>query len=131
VFKGWEINPPLLPVISGLEWAEAELREGGRFPVLYGSLFESLAELGRNSPELLASVSEIQIDKKPWEGYELVVFPRSGRIKVRLGAHLDADTLRFMLLYLDVLSKTTDGVDEIDFRTGTAVYRVTKEASSE
>ena len=62
---------------------------------------------------------------------ELLLYPLNQRIPVRVGASLDAPTLRSIILVLDVLGTKgiAASVQEIDFRTGTVVYR-SKEGQS-
>jgi cell division protein FtsQ len=119
VFSAYGGEAPLLPVISGLD----EHVGASRLPAIYTPLFESLSTLVKSAPELLQSVSEIQIDKKGYNAFDLIVIPEFGKTRVRMGAVLDEDRLRYMRLLLDVLASTKADIDEIDFRTGTASYK--------
>jgi cell division protein FtsQ len=116
-----------LPVVSGLVFERAQ--EGTRLPDFLGDFLSDLERLERTSPALLASISEIRIQKKAYESYDLVLYPVKPRVRVRIGSRLNEETLQYMMLVLDVLSSRGIRTDEIDFRTGTAVYRE-KEASS-
>ncbi|MDR2552449.1 MAG: FtsQ-type POTRA domain-containing protein [Treponema sp.] len=117
----------MLPVISGLSLEGAF--PGMKLPRIYSSLFFKLETLARESPELLSTVSEIRINRKNYDGFDLTLFPAHRGIKVRVGQDINEETLRYMLLMLDVLSASSRPVEEIDFRTGTASYRI-KEAYS-
>ena len=115
----------MLPIISGLIIEDPF--PGMRLPPLFIPFFRELEKIEMSSPVLLASVSEIRIDLRPFNTYDLVLYPVHGRIKVRL-SELNEDLLRYSLLMVDVLSSTGNEIDTIDFRSGIASY-IPKEAS--
>ncbi|MDR0599956.1 MAG: FtsQ-type POTRA domain-containing protein [Treponema sp.] len=116
-----------LPVISGL--ALEGVSPGMRLPRIYGPLFSRLETLARDAPELLSTISEINIKQKNYGGFDLTLFPAHRGIRVKINEDINEETLRYMLLMLDVLSASPRPVEELDFRTGTASYRM-KEARS-
>jgi cell division protein FtsQ len=116
-----------LPVVSGLELEGAF--PGMKLPRIYGRVFKQLEQIAVESPELLLALSEIRINRKNYDGFDLTVFPAHVPIKVRMGPELKAETIKYMLLMLDVFSVRAEEIDEIDFRTGTASYTI-KEAYS-
>lgn len=113
-----------VPVLSGIRFEGFRL--GTRLPATLTALLASLGEIQASEPGLLAAVSEIRVVASL--PTELLVYPLRTRIPVRVGASLDAATLRSIILVLDVLGTRgiAASVQEIDFRTGTVVYR-TKE----
>jgi cell division protein FtsQ len=113
-----------MPVISGLP-----LEEGRPLSALYQPLFASLDRIRYADSELLGAISEIKINKKPFNGFDLTLYPVHSPIRVRLEPALNDETLRYVMLMLDVLASKNQEIDEIDFRTGTASYEL-KEASS-
>ena len=117
-----------LPFVSGLPLENAG--PGMKIPRMYGGFLRRLEILARESPQLLATVSEIKINNKNYDGFDLTLYPAHVPIRVRTGSELNAETLRYMLVILDVLSPRADEIEEIDFRTGTASY-VLKEAYSD
>jgi cell division protein FtsQ len=119
------VNVEALPIISGLVFADISL--GMKLPAMFQKVFSDLARLRSVAPELLGTISEIQVNRKPYDGFELALFPIHYPSKVWVGNEITADTIRYMLLLLDVLKKQGVMPDEIDFRTGTASYK--KEAS--
>jgi cell division protein FtsQ len=119
------INMGTLPIISGLFVEEVSL--GMRFPALYQRFFSGLESINSSAPELMGTISEIRVSRKPYEGFELALYPVHYPAKIRVGNELTADTIRYMLLLIDVFIKQGVVVDEIDFRTGTASYK--KEAT--
>ena len=116
-----------LPVISGLMLEGAY--PGMKLPRIYNALFLRLETLARNAPELLAAISEIRINHKNYEGYDLTLYPVHRGVRVRVSEEITEETIRYMFLMLDVLSAKSASIEEIDFRTGTASYKV-KEAYS-
>lgn len=118
---------PGLPLISGLIFEGPVL--GMRLPALFEPFLMKLDQVSRNSPELLSAVSEIRINRKPYDGFDLILYPIHHPVRFRLDAELNEDMLRYMILMIDVFE--IQGVDarEVDLRTGTASYTL-KEASS-
>jgi cell division protein FtsQ len=116
-----------LPVLSGI--VLEGVSPGMKLPRIYSALFGQLETLATEAPELLGAVSEIRINQKKYDGFDLTLYPSHTPIKVRVGPDLTEDTLRYMLLMLDVLSTRADYIEELDFRTGTASYKL-KEAYS-
>jgi cell division protein FtsQ len=122
-----------VPVLSGLRFEG--FRMGTRLPASVVSLLGSLGRVQASEPALLSSISEIRLVAAAGanaNASEVLIYPLGHRIPVRAGVSFDAQTLRSILLVLDVLG--TKGisatVQEIDFRTGTVVYR-TKEGQSD
>ncbi len=124
-----------VPVLSGIRFEGFRL--GTRLPATLSGLLASLGEIQASEPGLLAAVSEIRVVSSAVAEAgaslptELLVYPLNQRIPVRVGASLDAATLRSIILVLDVLGTRgiAASVQELDFRTGTVVYR-TKEGQS-
>jgi cell division protein FtsQ len=116
-----------LPIVSGLSFERLE--EGMKLPPEMESFFTRLDSLNENAPELLAFISEIRINKKAYNGFDLVLYPVNSAVKFRLEPDLNEDALRYMILMMDVFDSTGVRVDEVDLRNGTASYNV-KEAQS-
>jgi cell division septal protein FtsQ len=118
-----------VPVLSGLRFEG--FRPGTRLPSVVAALVASLGAIQAAEPALLASISEIRMVKANGGSSEILIYPLNQRIPVRAGASLDASTLRSIILVLDVLGTKgiAASVQEIDFRTGTVVYR-SKEGQS-
>jgi cell division protein FtsQ len=116
-----------LPIVSGLTFERLE--EGVKLPAELEGFFGRLDSLNENAPELLAFISEIGINKKAYNGFDLVLYPVNSAIKFRLEPDLNEDALRYMILMMDIFDSTGVRVDEVDLRNGTASYSV-KEARS-
>jgi cell division protein FtsQ len=119
------VNIKTLPIISGLVFTDVSL--GMKLPAIFRRFFSDLDKLNGVAPELLGTISEIQVNRKAYDGFDLTLLPIHYPTKVRIGSEITADTIRYMLLLIDVLRKQGVMPDEIDFRTGTASYK--KEAS--
>jgi cell division protein FtsQ len=119
--------PGAIPLISGLVFEEPVL--GMRLPSVFEPFLIGLARINTSAPELLAAISEIRINRKAFDGFDLVLYPVHSSVKFRVEAELDEDILRYMLLMIDVFGATGAVVDEVDLRTGAASY-LEKEASS-
>ncbi|MCL1928457.1 MAG: FtsQ-type POTRA domain-containing protein [Treponema sp.] len=115
------LNGETLPVISGL--VLEGVYPGMKLPRMYNTLFARLDNLTRTVPELLATVSEIRINHRNYDGYDLTLYPAHKGVRVRVSQDITEETLRYMLLMLDVLSEKSGNIREIDFRTGTASYK--------
>jgi cell division protein FtsQ len=113
-----------LPVLSGIELPQLNMRlPSGLVP-----LVDNLSLIAGGSPELLSAISEIRIERKAWDGYDLVLFPVHSSIKVRVENNLNEDVLRFMLLMLNVFEAVSPKPQEIDFRSGMGSYKTEEPA---
>ena len=109
-----------LPVLSGIENPQI----GTRLPAPLVSLVKNLDMMALTSSELLSAISEIRIERKTWDGFELVLFPVHSEIRVRVENNLTEDTIRYMLLMLSIFDRETQRPQEIDFRSGIGSYKV-------
>ena len=109
------------PIVSGLQFENPQA--GIVLPAFLHPLVADIARLRAESPALLDAISEIRVVKKAYDAYELVLFPAYRPVRVKIGSQLNEDTLRYMMLVLDVLASKGIETDELDFRTGTAAYR--------
>jgi len=113
-----------IPVLSGFEDTYLNMR----LPAALVPLVKNLSEMEKASPELLATISEIRIERKPWEGFDLVLYPVHSSIKVRLENNLNEDVLRYVLLMLNVFEGSSSKPEEIDFRSGMGSYRIKEQS---
>ncbi|MDR0388678.1 MAG: FtsQ-type POTRA domain-containing protein [Spirochaetaceae bacterium] len=110
-----------LPIISGL--AFENLAPGIRLPENLKPLLGNLESINTRNPLLLSLLSEIRVHKKPYDGYELVLYPAHAPIRFRVGPELNEEMLRYIMLVIDVFRRQGVEVDEIDFRGGTASFK--------
>ena len=118
-----------LPVLSGIRFEQ--FTPGQRLPSILLPLLADLDRLEKTDASLLNAFSEIKIVKVSEDDAELVLYPVTHAIPIRTQMKLDKAMLGEALLVLDILAsrKGTEKIQEIDFRTGTIVYRV-KEAQA-
>ena len=109
-----------LPLLSGIENPQLNTR----LPVALVPLAENLYQMASDSPEILSAISEIRIENKAWEGFDLVLFPVHSSIRVRVEKNFSQEVLRYMLLMLNVFEGETNKPREIDFRSGIGSYNV-------
>ena len=121
---GQEPETTALPVISGIETPQLNKR----LPTALVPLVENLFLMSASSPELLSVISEIRIERKAWDGYDLVIFPVHSSIRVRVENNLSEDMLRYILLVLNVLEAESHKPREIDFRSGLGSYTVREQS---
>jgi cell division protein FtsQ len=126
---GGEVSGWNLPLVSGVELVGAEVRAGLELPSSLRMVLEDLDRLGREAPELARLISELRLVPLAQERFELLLYPVAYRVRLRLGAHLDADSLRGALLILDLLERQnlTGRVEELDLRSRDVVYRIKEE----
>jgi cell division protein FtsQ len=118
---------PSLPLISGLVFDSPVL--GTKLSAMFGPFFASLQSIGDSAPELLGAISEIRINRKTFDGFDLVLYPVHTPVRIRLESDLNEETLRYVMLMIDVFASKNSDIEEIDFRAETASYKI-KEASS-
>lgn len=113
-----------LPVLSGVQFERVTV--GTRLPALLKPFLQDLRELQLSSPVHFDLISEFRVVKKGDYDFEVVLYPVSHRVPVRIGNSIDKELCNFLMVALDML--TSEGklqnVQEIDFRTGEIVYRL-------
>ena len=109
-----------LPLISGNVFNQPSLGEYF-IPPEFTTFLPGLEQIQKSTPDLLLALSEIYIDPRTY-GYDLVIYPLRYPVRVRIRENLDRETLRYMLLLIDVAASSGSNIAEIDFRSGTASY---------
>jgi hypothetical protein len=119
-------TPAGIPVISGVRFDN--FLPGQRLPPALLPALAGLKAIEAKTPALMSAFSEIRVVPLPAGDLELLLYPVHVPIPVRTLAVLNEKTLRSIILVLDILKDrhSAGTIEEIDFRTGTAVYR-TKE----
>jgi cell division protein FtsQ len=116
-----------LPIVSGLRFDR--IQEGVKPKIPMRNFFAQLDAINAAAPELLTLISEIKINEKAFNNFDLVLYPVNSAIRFRMDAELSEDALRYMILMIDVFEQAGLDIDEVDLRNGTASYAV-KEAYS-
>jgi len=109
-----------LPVISGIDNPQINMK----LPAALVPLVNNLFEIAGEAPELLAAISEIRIEQKALDGYDLVLFPVHSSVRVRVESSLTKEVIRYMLLMLNVIEAGSNRPQEIDFRSALGSYRI-------
>lgn len=112
------------PILSGIE----NPRLNSRLSPSLVPLVERISVIAESSPELLSSVSEIKIEQKTLDGYDLVIYPVHSSIRVRVENKINEDILRYMLLMLNVFESDSAKPEEIDFRSGMGSYKIREQS---
>jgi len=108
------------PILSGFTDVQLNMN----LPSALVPLCENLYQIAVSSPQLLAAISEIRIERNAWDNYDIVLYPVHSSIRVRLENNLSEDVLKYMLLILNVFEDRSVKPQEIDFRSGVGSYRV-------
>ena len=113
-----------VPILSGIRFEG--FRYGVRLPDSLLPILRSLETLREAGPELLSAFSELCLVRRPYGELELILYPLQYRVPVRTSTVLNPELLRSIILVLDVVEKQglSPAISELDFRTGTVVYRV-------
>lgn len=113
-----------LPVLSGVQFEGVTL--GTRLPAFVQPFLQDLRALQLESPVHFDLISEFRIVKRGEYDFEVVLYPVSHRVPVRIGNSIDKDLCNVLVVALDVLASEgkLQNVQEIDFRTGEIVYRL-------
>lgn len=113
-----------VPILSGIRFEG--FRFGVRLPDSLLPVLRSLEALREANPALLSAFSEVRLVRRPYGELELLLYPLQYRVPVRTPTVLNEELLRSIILVLDVVEKQglSPSISELDFRTGTVVYRV-------
>jgi cell division protein FtsQ len=119
-----------LPVITGLDVGETAL--GAQLPHAYASLFADLKALRERAPALYRLVSEVRIlpssdsASQDAASFDMLLYLTSSPVPVRARGAIDENLLKYTLMVLDLLSKQgiVKDIQELDFRSGDVVYRI-------
>jgi cell division protein FtsQ len=121
--KGGGISSNMLPLVTDARMQI--LYAGAQFPA---SVVELLRAMSNISPASLSHISEIEINWKisgeyRLDLYDVIVYPRSSSIRVRMNAELDDAYIRRMLLAVKTVEEDHRyNTDEIDYRSYDPVF---------
>jgi cell division protein FtsQ len=111
-----------VPVLSGIRFEGFKM--GARLPDTFKPLLSSLGKITSEDP-IFSAFSEIRIIRRTNGDPELVLFPIGSRIQIKAESSLNVQTIRSMILVLNVLASKgiAESIEELDFRSGSVVYR--------
>jgi cell division protein FtsQ len=109
-----------VPLISGLPIENVQ--NGMRLPAKYRMLMEQISKIRALPQHYFAAISEIQVVPKEYGNYELILYPIHSKVKVLADQNLNEETLKYMIVSLDVVNSIEPDVYEIDIRYGATSY---------
>ncbi len=118
-----------VPVLSGIGF-EGDV-VGSRLPSGLEPLMRSLHELRVSSPEIYGLISELHVENRGSDGFDVLMYTEGFRVPVRMNGTIDENTCTYALMVLDVLTQRGEAEDiaEVDFRSGEIVYRMKEDVS--
>ncbi len=125
--KGSGIQDLDVPVISGIRYGAVQ--EGMALPEVLLPLFHDLKNLQDKEPLLFNQISEVRINRKNDEQYDLTLFLTSYSVPVVTNAFIDSALLKKILLVLDALEgqQIMTNLEYADFRSGQVVLKMREE----
>lgn len=117
--KSFKVNNSV-PIISGLPINH--LSEGMRIGEQYRLLIEQISDIQKLSQNYFAAISEICVVPKENGNYELIIIPAKSKIRIITDRNLNEDTLKYMMIALDVVSSIDKDAKEINMRGGVISY---------
>ena len=111
-----------IPLITGIPFIEVQ--NGVRMPEMYRGLMEKIRSIRALSSNYFASLSEIEVVSKDYGGYELVLFPLHSKVRVLADQNLNEDTLKYMMVALDIVNSIQPDANMIDIRYGGVSFGV-------
>lgn len=109
-----------IPVVSGLPIDH--LSEGMRIGQKFRPLIEQIATIQASPTHYFAAISEICVVPKEFGNYELVIIPTKSNIKICGDRVLTEDSLKYMMVALDVVMKLDPTAKQINIRSGVVSY---------
>lgn len=110
-----------IPLVTGLPIENAG--EGVRLASRYRILMEQIAYIRSLPQKYFAAISEIQVVPKEYGNYDLILYPVSSHVRVLTDRSLNEDTLKYMMVALDIVNSIDSSAGEIDLRYGAVSYR--------
>ena len=111
-----------LPVVSGI--VITDVQPGLLLPSALKPFLAELALIEEQTPVLLEAISEIKINRKSFNDYDLTLYPRHNPVRVRLGKNINEEILKYVLVMLNVFETQSALPQEIDFRSIISPYSV-------
>lgn len=122
IFQQSVMTDSSLPLVSGIP--VENIPEGMRIPAKYLPLMEQIDSIRNANADYFAAVSEIHVVPKEYGNYELVLYPLHSKTPILTDRALSEDSLRYMMLTIDVVNSLEPNVAEIDLRYGSVSYRM-------
>ena len=92
-----------LPVISGILFPDP--RPGLKFPESLSQFLTDLYTLKTQAPVLFNEISELKFIKKNASEFEVMLYPKNYRTKVRIGTRINENLMKNILMVLDMVQR--------------------------
>lgn len=116
------LNTNEIPIISGLS---VEHMSGGmRISSKYRPLIEQILKIKEMGKNYFAGISEICVLPKETGTYELELIPSQSKTKVLTDRTLNEESLKYMMVVLDVIKLLDADVPELDLRYGSVSCKI-------
>ncbi len=116
------LNTNEIPIISGLS---VEHMSGGmRISSKYRPLIEQILKIKEMGKNYFAGISEICVLPKETGTYELELIPSQAKTKVLTDRTLNEESLKYMMVVLDVIKLLDADVPELDLRYGSVSCKI-------
>lgn len=109
-----------VPLITGLELENVS--EGFHIAAGYRTLLRKISDIMESNPVYLSALSEIHVRTLASGNYELVLYPIHSHVRVVTDHSFSEETLKNMMLVLDVIDNIDSDIAEIDMRYGSISY---------
>lgn len=110
-----------LPLITGLRIEN--YYKGMILDSKYHTLLQQIASINATNPEYFGVISEIAIQPREYDNFELIIYPVHTQTRVLMDRNLNKDILEYMLIALDVVNSVSPNVTEVDLRYGSISYK--------
>ncbi len=111
-----------LPLITGLNLDT--FFEGMRLDSKFYPLLQQVSLIRESNPEYFSVISEILITPKEFDNYELIIYPVHTQTRVLVDRNFTEESLKYMMVALDVVKSVSPSVSELDLRYGTVSYKM-------
>ncbi len=111
-----------LPLITGLSLET--FFEGMRLDSKFFPLLQQISNIHETRSEFFSVISEILITPKEFDNYELIIYPVHTKTKVLIDRNFSEESLKYMMVALDVVNSVSPSVSELDLRYGTVSYKI-------
>ncbi len=121
---GTDLSDWDLPIVSGLQLES--VRPGVQLPAMLHDFLADLKSLQLAAPTLFRQISEYRIVRRGQQDFEVLLYPVSYPVPVRIGPTLDETLFKYIVMVLDVFQREgrLSALAELDFRAGEVVYRL-------
>lgn len=122
-YRALGVEAQEFPIVSGIRFPGVVL--GASIPEELIPVFEQLALLRRDAPQLFGLLSEIRFVNRGGRSYDLILYFRGYRTRVRVDNDLSETLIMYVLAVMEGSrqSGVVPPIEELDFRGERVIYR--------